>query len=301
MMKHSVAIIGVGTVGSEIASTLISKNLVAELILLDKDEKRCAAQVKDLSDTLGFSRTSKVTHGTYVEIKQADIIIIAAGRSQKKGESRLHLIESNKAILDDVIMNLKGLKKTAIVMIVANPLDVLTYCTLKELDLPRRQVFGTGTYLDAQRLRRLLSEKLGIGQDSISATVLGEHGDSQVVAWSHTKIVGMPVEQFISEEDKRELEQQVREAAYEIIRGKGSTSYGIAFCVASLCEMVLYNTHDIVPVSWYQAGFGACMSMPAIVSENGIERVVPLDLTEGELEQLKKSAAILKEYQSKVE
>ncbi len=300
-MKHSVAIIGVGTVGSAIASAIISKNLVAELILYDKDRERCTGQVKDLSDSLGFSYAGKVQGGTYEEVKQADIIIVAAGRPQYKGESRLHLIESNKHILDDVMKNLKGLKKSAIVIMVTNPLDVLTYCTLKELDLPRRQIFGTGTYLDSLRLNRMLSEKTGIGQDSIHATILGEHGDSQVVAWSITRIAGAPVEHFISEDDKKEIEQEVRESAYDIIRCKGSTSFGIASSVASLCKMILFNTYDVVPVSWYQSGYGACMSMPTMISQKGVEQVIPLELTEQEHSLLQQSAETIKEYQKKVE
>ena len=299
-MKHSVAIIGVGTVGSSIASTLLSKNIVAELILLDKDEARCAGQVKDLSDTLGFSYAHKVIQGTYEKVKQADIVIIAAGRPQRQGESRLHLIESNKVILDSILKNLKGLKESAIVIVVSNPLDVLTYCTLKELGLPRRQVFGTGTYLDSQRLSCLLSRRLQVGQDSVASLVLGEHGDSQVIAWSATKVGGLSIDHFIAEEDKVVIEKEVRESAYDIIQKKGSTSYGIAACVASLCQIIFYNTHDIVPVSWYHAGFGVCMSMPVVLSENGIERVVPVALTEGELKDLKKSVALLKEYQKKV-
>ncbi len=300
-MKHSVAIVGVGTVGSSIASTLLSKNLVAELILLDKDEARCAGQVKDLSDTLGFSYGGRVIQGTYEEVKQADIIIIAAGRPQRKGESRLQLLDTNKGILDDIMKNLIGLKKSAILMIVSNPLDVLTYCTLKELDLPRRQVFGTGTYLDSQRLRCVLSECLNIGQDSIQAMVLGEHGDSQVVAWSATKVGGLPVEHFITDKEKEAIEQEVKNAAHEIIQAKGSTSFGIASSVASLCQMIFYDTHDIVPVSWYQPEFGACMSMPVVLSENGIESIVPVKLTEDELSQLKQSAELLKDYQKKVD
>ncbi len=300
-MKHSVAIIGVGTVGSSIANALLLKNIVAELVLLDKDEARCAGQVKDLSDTLGFSYAHKVIQGTYEKVKQADIVIIAAGRPQRQGESRLHLIESNKVILDSILKNLKGLKESAIVIVVSNPLDVLTYCTLKELGLPRRQVFGTGTYLDSQRLSSLLSQRLQVGQDSVASLVLGEHGDSQVIVWSATKVGGLSIDHFITEEDKIVIEKEIRESAYDIIQKKGSTSYGIAACVASLCQIIFYNTYDIVPVSWYHSGFGACMSMPVVLSENGIERVVPLALTEDELALLKKSAEVLKRYQEKVD
>lgn len=298
-MKHSVAIIGVGTVGSSIASTLLSKNLVAELILLDKDEIRCAGQVKDLSDTLGFSYAGKVVQGTYERVKQADIIIISAGRPQQESESRLLLLDTNKRILDTIIKNLKGLNKSAILIIVSNPLDILTYCALKELDLPRRQMFGTGTYLDSQRLRCIISERLNVGLDSIQAMALGEHGDSLVVAWSLTRVGGLSIENFIDEKDKISIEEEVKRSAHKIIQGKGSTSYGIASCVVSLCQMIFYATHDIVPVSWYQPEFDACMSMPVVLSDKGIESIVPVTLTAEELEHLNKSSRLLRDYQKK--
>lgn len=300
-MKHSVAIIGVGAVGSTIASALLSKNIVAEIILLDKDEERCAGEVKDLSDALGFSYASRVVHGTYNDVKKADIIIISAGRPQKPGESRIELIDTNKRILDDVLRNLQGVQKNAIVMLVANPLDILTFCTLQQLDLPHNQLFGTGTFLDSQRLKQLLSQQVGIAVESIEAYVLGEHGDSQIIAWSLARIAGSSVEQFgITDKKKKELLQQVRTAAYSIIQAKGATYYGIAACVATLCEMILFNARQIVPVSWYHEEFGACMSIPALLTDKGIERIMPLVLTPHEHAQLEQSAATLRKYQALV-
>ncbi len=297
-MRHTIAIIGVGAVGSAVANAIIGLNISADLILLDKDEARCAGEVRDLSDTLGFSLTSRVIQGTYDEIKKAHIVIMCAGRSQKPGESRLALLETNKDILDDVLGKLAGLRKDAVVIMVANPLDVLTFCTLKQLDIPRKQVFGTGTYVDSQRLKQLLGSELSISERSIEAFVLGEHGDSQVVAWSATRIAGNSVEQFgITPLRQVELGNRVKQIAYEIIESKGAAFFGIAATVARLCEMVLYNTRQIVPVSWYHEEYGVCMSLPMLLTEKGIEKTTQFAFTKKELEELEKSAEILRAYQ----
>lgn len=300
-MRHTIAIIGVGAVGSAVANAVISLNISADLVLLDKDEKRCVGEVRDLSDALGFSLTSRVVQGTYDEIKKAHIVVISAGIPQRPGQTRLELLTTNKLILDDILGQLAGLRKDAVVIIVSNPLDVLTFCTLKQLDIPRKQVFGTGTYIDSQRLRQLLAQELSIAEQSIEAFVLGEHGDSQVVAWSATRIAGNPVEQFgITQVRQKELALRVQGIAYEIIQAKGATYFGIAAAVARLCEMVLYNTRQIVPVSWYHEEYGVCMSLPVLLAEKGIEKTTPFALTKKELEELEKSAELLRKYQSMV-
>ncbi len=300
-MRHTIAIIGVGAVGSAVANALISLNISADIIVYDKDEKRCAGEVQDLSDALGFSLTSRVVQGSYEEIKKAHIVIVSAGVPQKPGQSRLELLSTNKAILDDILGKLAGLRKDAVVIMVSNPLDILTFCTLKQLDIPRKQVFGTGTYIDSQRLRHLLAQELSIAEQSIEAFVLGEHGDSQVVAWSATRIAGNPVEQFgITKERQKELARRTHQIAYEIIQAKGATYFGIAASVARLCEMVLYNTRQIVPVSWYHEEYGVCLSLPVLLTEKGIEKTVPFALTKKELEELEKSAELLRTYQSMV-
>jgi L-lactate dehydrogenase len=300
-MRHTIAIIGVGAVGSAIANAIISLNISADLILLDKDEERCAGHVQDLSDALGFSLTSRVFQGTYEDVKKAHIVIISAGRPQQPGESRLELIGTNKEILDDVLSQLVGLRQDALVIMVTNPLDILTYCALKQLDIPRKQIFGTGTYLDSQRLRHLLGNELGISERSIEAFVLGEHGDSQVIAWSSTKIAGNPVEQFgITLRRQRELAQRTKQIAYEIIHAKGASYFGISSAVAQLCEMILYNARQIVPISWYHEEYAVCMSLPVLLTEKGIEKTTHLALTKKEQEALERSAEMLRNYQKMV-
>lgn len=297
-MRHTIAIIGVGAVGSAIANTIINLNISADLILLDKDEKRCAGEVRDLSDALGFSLTSRVFQGTYDDVRKANIVIISAGRSQKSGESRLELLGTNKAIIEEILGKLAGLRKDAIVIMVTNPLDILTLCILKQLDIPRKQIFGTGTSIDSQRLCHVLSLELSVSVRSIEAFVLGEHGDSQVVAWSATRIAGNPVEQFgITPERQGELAERVKKIAYEIIEAKGAAFFGIASAVARLCEMILYNTRHIVPLSWYHEEYGVCMSLPVLLTERGIEKIPPFAYSKKELAELEKSAELLRSYQ----
>jgi L-lactate dehydrogenase len=297
-MRHTIGIIGIGSVGSSIANMIIHLNIPADLILLDKDENRCAGEVRDLSDSLGFSLTSRVFQGTYEDIKKAHIVIISAGRSQKSGESRLELLGTNKAVIDEIAAKLAGLREDAIVIMVTNPLDILTLCILKELDIPRKQIFGTGTYIDSQRLRNVLSLELSLSVRSIEAFVLGEHGDSQVVAWSATRIAGNSVEQFgITSQRQVVLAERVKKIAYEIIEVKGAAFFGIASIVGRLCEMILYSDRHIVPLSWYHEEYGACMSLPVLLTEKGIEKIPPLAYSKKELTELEKSAELLRNYQ----
>lgn len=298
-MKHTVvAIIGVGAVGSTIAYALLLKNSVSEIILIDVDLKRCSGEVKDLADVLGLSYASRIYQGTYEDAKRADIIIVAAGRAQKPGEPRTGLIDVNKGIMKSIVDSLReGLNPNAIYIVVANPLDVLTALAQKNLGLPLGQIFGAGTFLDSQRLKHYLACQTGIAEESIEAFVVGEHGDTQSVAWSITRIAGLPVESFgIDEVMKEKIAHAVKNEAYEIIQAKGATFYGIATCVAVLCDMIMYNMRQVVPLSWYHEEYGVCMSLPVILTDRGIERVIPVDFTSAEREALAKSASALKPY-----
>ncbi len=297
-MKHNkIAIIGVGAVGSTIAYALMLKNIIAELILVDINTERCAGEVQDLADVLGLSAVSHLSQGTYEDAKKADIIIIAAGKPQKPGQSRVKLVDTNRDILRTVLAGLEGVNPHAVLIVVANPLDLLTYYAHQHFSLPASQIFGTGTLLDSHRLKHLISCTVDIAHESIEALVLGEHGDSQVVAWSATRIAGIPLDRFgIDETTKQKMAVAVRHKSYEIIEAKGATYYGIGTVVAMLCEMIIFDTRQIVPVSWYHEAYGVCMSLPAVVGERGVERVVPLDLTEQEKELLEHSAQAIRKY-----
>ena len=296
MKQTRIAIIGVGAVGATIAYAFMLKNIVSEIILIDIDVKRCAGEVKDLADTLGFVYSSiSIKEATRMQ-KKADIVIIAAGRAQKPGQTRLELIDANKQIFKSVLDNLRGIKPEALLLIVANPLDLLTWYAHKHFELEASRMFGAGTFLDTQRLKHLLASHLSVAEESIQASIIGEHGDSQVVAWSSVSIGGNHAEKWgITKEMQQKYADAVKNEAYEIIQAKGATVYGIATCVATLCEIIIFNKKAIVPVSWYHEKYQVCLSLPVVLGNQGVERVADLALTDEENKQLGKSAMLLKE------
>ncbi|HSC25483.1 MAG TPA: L-lactate dehydrogenase [Candidatus Babeliales bacterium] len=292
-MKHSkIAIIGAGFVGSTTAYALLLKKITAEIILVDIDTNRCHGEVLDLSDALSFNGTSYIRRGNAQDAAQADIIIIAAGKPQKPSQTRMELLTANKPIIDLIFNAIKPINSQAIIIIVTNPLDILTYYAQTISGLPKNQLFGTGTFLDTLRLRGIISEKAHVSKESINAYVLGEHGDSQFVAWSSATISGIPINMFpdIDTQNFSFIEQKVKNIAYEIISCKGATYFGIATCVAIMCEAIVFNQQLVMPLSVYSEKYKVCLSLPAVLGENGIEKVLPLPLNDSEQEQLDNSA-----------
>lgn len=295
MNTTKVAIIGAGAVGTTIAYTLAQRNFPAEITLLDIDEKRCKGEILDLSDALVFCKTSTITAGTYQDAQKADIIIFAAGKRQEIDQKRTELLSSNKRIVHDVIKKIVPFKKDAILIMVTNPVDILTLQALSLSGLPKKQVFGSGTILDSMRLRELLAEHLKISARSIHAYILGEHGDSQFPAWSISSIGGTPLLEYPNLDEKllAQFATQARERAYEIIKCKGATYYGVASCVAALCENILFDQKALVPLSCFNQELELCLSMPCILGKAGIEQQPAIKLNTHEIDQLKKSAAII--------
>ncbi len=296
MKESKITVIGAGNVGSSVAYALILKNIASHIVLIDIDTVRCKGELLDLSDAMPFCRTSELTTGTTKDARDADIIIICAGKAQKPGESRTDLLQANKKIIESIFKDLKPINKNAIVIIVSNPVDILTYHAQQLSGLPKNQVFGSGTLLDTQRLLGILSKRLGIAEQSIDAYVIGEHGDSQVCAWSLANVAGIPLTNFkeLKKGDYKKIEDEVKNQAYEIISCKGSTHYGIATCVASICETIMYDQKGILPLSTFIPEFDVCFSMPAVLGKNGIERVLYPKLSNDEQEKLKQSASKLK-------
>lgn len=292
-MKHSkIAIIGAGTVGATIAYTLLLKTITAEVILVDIDETRCHGEILDLSDAMFFNGTSIIRTGTPQDAAQADIIIIAAGKPQKPGETRLDLFTINKTIMSDIFATLKPINPQAIVIVVTNPLDPLTMLAQTLSGLPHKQLFGTGTFLDTLRLRGLIAQKTNVAPSSVNAYVIGEHGDSQCAAWSSADIAGTPITQFpgIEKKDLDCIAQHVKDKAYEIIQCKGSTSFGIAACVTAMCEAIVFNQKIVMPLSTYIQEYEICFSMPAVLGENGVEKILSIPLSSDEEKKLSYSA-----------
>lgn len=298
-MKHSkIAIIGIGNVGSTIAYALMLKNIVAEIILVDPNQSRCQGEFLDLSDALLFSSTSMLSIGTLSQAAQADIIIITAGVPQNPGQSRIDLLKTNIAITDQIIDGLKPLNSNAIILVITNPVDLITYHIQKKQILPLNQVFGSGTLLDTLRLKSLISVKLGLSVKEVHTFILGEHGDTQFPAWSLTQCAGKSIDQIesISKTDLDRFAQATKEKAYEIIRCKGSTYYGIGICAASICEAIIFDQKQVMAVSAYQKEFDICLSLPCIIGQQGIGSSLPISLNQDERLLLQKSIDTLKSY-----
>lgn len=294
-MKHTkISIIGAGAVGSTIAYALLLKNLTAEICLIDIDEKRCRGEILDLSDALPFTDTSMVKAGTNEDARNSDIIVIAAGKRQEPKQTRLQLYETNKDTISSIIKELQPISKHAIIVMVSNPLDLLVLQAQKESGLPHSQVFGTGTFLDTQRLRGILSKKLNIAEQSIHAYVLGEHGDTQFAAWSCAHVGGIPLTSLLDKKELDNIAQQAKDKAYEIISCKGATYWGIATCTAEICRTIIFNQKRVTPLSVYLKQYDAYLSMPAVLGENGIEQVLDIPLNEDEQKLLAHSAETLK-------
>ncbi len=296
-MKHSkIAIIGAGSVGSTTAYALILKSIAAEIILVDIDEPRCHGEILDLSDALTFDGSSKIRSGSAADAAQADIIIIAAGRAQKPGETRRELLSSNKKIVADIFTTIKPINPAAVIIMVTNPVDPLTALAQSISGLPVHQVFGTGTFLDTLRLHGSIADKFNIARESIHAYIIGEHGDSQCVAWSSAEIAGTPLAQFpdMHEENLEAIAQKVKNIAYDIIACKGSTHFGIASCVARICNAIVFDQKLIMPLSTYIKNYDVVFSMPVVVGESGIEKIIPIPLNDNEQKNLEMSAEQLK-------
>ncbi|KAF2255256.1 l-lactate dehydrogenase-like protein [Trematosphaeria pertusa] len=294
-LKTSIAILGCGEVGSTLAYTLVLNPICGEIIMVDPKKALLEAQVRDLSDaTYGGRSGTKVRAGTHKDAGQADVVVITAGAKQKPGESRLSLLSRNLHIMSSIFKNMQPISPTTILLLVANPVDILTYFARKLSGLPESQVLGTGTTLDSARLRGILAEKAEVAPNSIDAYVLGEHGDSQFIAWSNASIgttplhLALPV--CLTPEFKAEIATHTRGAAGAIIAAKGCTAYGIGNVAASICKYILFDAHTVRPLSFYQPELGCCLSMPAVIGRRGIIRKMPVQLNEEEQTELEACA-----------
>ncbi|CAC9892924.1 unnamed protein product [Aureobasidium pullulans] len=286
-MTSRIAILGSGEVGSTIAYSLILNPVAGEILLVDPKEDVRDAQVQDLSDATFHGNTStQVRAGTHKEAGQCDIVVITAGAAQKKA------IEDMKPFRDDTI-----------ILLVSNPVDILTYFAQKFSGLPKNQVFGSGTFLDSARLRGILAEKCGVAASSIDAYVLGEHGDSQMVAWSHASVGGVPLELALPDTsiDKEAIAEDTKKKAAAIMESKGATAFGIGGVAASICKSILFDQCNIRPISHYQKDMDVCISMPVVLGRKGIVRQIPMKLNDGEKKEVQQSAKSLREIIEDVE
>ena len=270
------AVIGCGFVGSATAFTLMQSRLFSELVLLDVNMEKADGEAKDIAHGIPFAGQMKIYAGTYDDAADAAIIIITAGANQKPGETRLDLVQKNTAIYQSIIPEIVKRDFGGILLIVSNPVDILTYVALKLSGLPENRVLGSGTVLDTARLKYALGEHLGVDSRSVHSFIIGEHGDSEIAAWSSTNVSGIPLNDFCEmrghfnhDAAMDAIAEKVKNSAYEIISKKQATYYGIAMSVKRICECIVRNERSILPVSAMMHGeYGIediTLSMPAIV------------------------------------
>ena len=298
-------VIGCGFVGSTIAYALMQKGTFSELVLLDANHAKAEGEAMDISHGLPFAHAMDIREGDYEDIADASVVIITAGANQKPGESRLDLVQKNAVIMRSIIREIKRVKCEGILLIVSNPVDILTQVALEESGFPKERVIGSGTVLDTARLKYLVSEKLKVDSRNVHAFIVGEHGDSELAVWSCANIYGIGLEDFARmrgyrdfEKEKDELYHAVRDSAYEIIERKGATYYGIGMAAARIAESIVRDSHTVAPVSVSLNGeygiSGLCLSIPAVIGRDGAEQILEINFSEEENGKLRESAEELK-------
>lgn len=293
--------IGCGFVGSACVFSLMQSGLFSEIAMIDADNARAEGEALDISHGIPFAKPMKIYAGNYDDIENASIIIITAGANQKPGETRLDLVHRNVEIFKSILSEIKQRDFKGILLIVSNPVDILTTVAIKLSGLPENRVIGSGTVLDTARLKYAIGEHLNVDSRSVHAFIIGEHGDSEIAAYSSANVSGIPLNKFCEmrghynhEKDTDEIAQTVKNSAYEIISRKKATYYGIAMSVKRICEAIVRDEKSILPISSMLHGeygiFDISLSMPAIVGKNGVETLVPIQLNEDEAKRLKESA-----------
>jgi L-lactate dehydrogenase len=300
-----VAVVGLGNVGASFAFALLLSGLAAEIVLIDANHAKAEGEAMDLNHAVPFAKPTRIWAGTYEDCAGAAVTVIAAGANQKPGETRLDLVHKNARIFQSIVPEVVKHNPNGILLIATNPVDVLTYVSVKNSGLPAERVIGSGTILDTARFRYLLSQHFDVDARSVHGFIIGEHGDTEVPVWSMANIAGMRLADYCQAHNMRceqsdldELFRQTRDAAYEIIQRKNATYYAVAAGLMRIVEAILRDQSTVLSVSSLMHGqYGlhdVCLSLPTVVSHRGIERVLQLVLSEDEREQLEKSASVLK-------
>ena len=303
---QKVAVIGCGFVGATSAFSLIQTGLFSEMVLIDANTQKAEGEAMDLSHGSAYLTPMNIYAGTYDDIVDARLIVITAGANQKPDETRLDLVKKNVQIFKSIIPEIKERNCEGILLIVSNPVDILTEVALKLSGFPAHRVIGSGTVLDTARLKYVLGKHLQVDPRDIHAYIIGEHGDSELVVWSGAQVAGIHINHFCElrghfnhEESMERLAQEVRDSAYEIIKRKGATYYGVAVAVKRIATAIVKDEHAVLPISSLMQGeFGLndiCLSIPTVIGQNGVEKVVDIYLNNDENEKLQTSAKALKD------
>ena len=310
---RKVAIVGMGNVGASCAFALMQKKLYSEMVLINRSRDKAEGEAMDLSDGLPYVGSMKIYAGDYQDAADASLIVITSGAAQKPGETRLDLVSRNAVIMKGIIDQIKATSFEGILLIVANPVDILTHLAQLYSGYPESRVFGSGTVLDTARLKDEIAKYLSVDARNVHTMIVGEHGDSEVPLWSITNIAGVEITEFASLRGHarghaaamQQLYENVRDSAYHIIERKGATYYGIAMAVTRIASALVHDEHAVLPVSVPMHGEygieGIHLSIPAIIGVNGIEAVVPLRLNGEELAKLRDSGDALRELLDQIQ
>ena len=297
------AIIGCGNVGATVAYTLMIDGIFSEIVLIDTNQRKAEGEAMDLNHGMPFGSPCNIYAGAYRDLTDCYLIIITAGAGQKPGETRLELVKKNSAIFLSIIDSIAEYNREAVLLVVTNPVDILTYVTLRRSGFPPERVIGSGTVLDTARLKYLLGQRFGVDSRNVHAFILGEHGDSELPIFSSANVSGVDLNRYDSlcgqdSQTLNELFSDVKSSAYRIIEAKGATYYAIGEAVKRICRALVRDENAILPVSVFARGeYGIhdiCLGLPSIVGIGGIKRVLEIPLSEQERFLLRASAAALK-------
>ena len=302
-----IAIVGAGNVGATLAYTLLVKGGFEAISIIDTNREKAMGEVDDLSHGLPLAGNVAIRAEGYEGVADADVVVVTAGRNRKPTETRLDLARANVGMLEDILGNLQAHYRDAIVVMVSNPVDILTQVAHRRLGGPPGRVLGSGTVLDSSRFRYLLGREFAIDPRNIHAYIIGEHGDSAVPAWSMASVGQIPVTEYapagrapLSPEDRQRIEEAVRSAGKAVIQRKGATYYAIALAVSRILEAIAGNEQSVLTVSSHVEGFlgvsGVSLSLPAVLGREGIRELLPIRLDDRELAALRHSAEVLKGF-----
>lgn len=305
--RNKVVLVGNGAVGSSYAFSVLNQGICDELFMIDLNEERVLGDVMDLNHGMLYAPSPiKIKAGTYKDCRDADIVVICAGAAQKPGETRLDLVGKNIKIFKSIIEEIMASGFDGIFLVASNPVDILTYATWKFSGLPKNRVIGSGTILDTARFRYLLSEEFDVAPSSVHANIIGEHGDTELAVWSGANIAGISLKHLLEKHPEKqgrmeEIDIDVRDAAYKIIKAKGATYYGVAMGLMRITKAILSNQDVVLTVSAYLEGeYGQSdvyIGVPAVINRNGIRQIVESPLSEDEQEKFNHSVKVLKETQ----
>lgn len=297
MKNKKVVIIGCGNVGMSYAYALLNqRTYVNELALIDLNKERVEGEVMDLNHCLAFSPSKmKIKVGEYSDCRDASLIVLAAGVNQKEGETRLDLLKKNASIFKSIIDEVMANGFDGVFLIATNPVDIMTYLTQKYSGLPKERIIGSGTTLDTARLRYLVASQIGVSPSNVHGYVIGEHGDSEFIPWSNVNIALQSINDFISEDKQVEIEEEVKDAAYKIIKAKGATYYGIGMCLVRITNAILGDENTVMVVSTYDKTNNIYIGLPSIINKNGADKKIQFSLNEDETAKLNNSVNIIKQ------